>query len=146
VTRKDLWLPILALFFSAACGEADDAPPSEGPIVTQEMLTPREAVAQVRLDEAWKDLWSYQYCDKTFPEACDEYHGQVYVLSREADDDYRLVYFNNQDVYSAPASFDYLTVDPYGEHITAVGRFEWAYKPHLGDYEEEGEPLWGIPK
>lgn len=132
---------VAVLAFAGACG--DDGKKTSATTITVEP-TPRDAVAEVKLQ--LDDFRTYYYCDQTYPKTCDDLP-VAYVLERGDGEPFRIVFFNNQDVDSTFAQFDYLTVDMETKTIAVEGQFQWCNRcGDTGGYVEKGTAMWGVPK
>lgn len=137
--KRLLMAAVLAL--SGACGD-DDKKPAATTITVEP--TPRDAVAEVKLQ--LEDFRSYYYCELSYPKTCDDLP-VAYVLEQAEGEPFRIVFFNNQDVNSTFAQFDYLTIDMATKTISVEGQFQWCNRcSATAGYEEKGTPMWGVPK
>lgn len=133
-----------ALVLLSACGEEAKKPAT---VITVEP-TPRDAVAEVKLQ--LEDFRTYYYCDLSYPKTCDDLP-TAYVLERAEGEPFRIVFFNNQDMDSTFAVFDYVTIDMESDAvpkpITVEGQFQWCNNcSATAGYVEKGTAMWGVPK
>jgi hypothetical protein len=129
----------LGLWLLAACG-TDEVPPPK--TVALEPLSAHQAVNEVKL--AFSEFLEYKYCDQSYPKVCETIGAQAYVLPRSGTDDFRVVFFNNQDHRAGSwAVWDYATISMYGADATTVGRFE--RRDGLSGEETNGDSMWGVP-
>lgn len=140
-----MWKRLLiasVLVWASACG-GDDGKKNSGTTLVVEP-TPKDAVAEVKLQ--LEDFRSYYYCDGSYPKTCDDLP-TTYVLERKDEEPFRIVFFNNQDVNSTWAVFDYVTISYDLQTIAVEGQFQWCNKcGATADYIEKGTPMWGVPK
>lgn len=135
-----LWQVVcVALVVASACDGGEEPTPKTRVV---EPIGPEGAVQAAKLK--YEAFVAYRYCDRAYPATCADGVGQAYVLPRTGGEDYRVVFWNNQDPRSTLSIFDYVTVSYDGKTVVQVGHFE--VQEAVGQNYRNGAPLWGIPE